>query len=327
MKVCAAILLGAIVFLIPWSEANAEVQLYLGREMERVNCSLATPAACAALPGRRVDDVGIWVGGRLDWRYVGISSPSEPQTAAYVGISSFVRSRVLRQSTAAQGEGGTKRSRSGSFRADLFYNTWEADGAEGTTIGMNPSIMFGDTVEFAIRLPLYMTELDGADLSMYHYGADVSLTINMSDYFAMGVHGAYTRDHVEEAEFSDDTGYMNGGPYASLLIPMGEASLTLGAAFEYGVPDDDVEDGDETKVLVGAASLGLPLGDSVGVNIYGMYYYHVDSDLSDYNFLDAGAELALMMGETWAVQIGARTVIGLDYLDSVEAYLGSEWAF
>ncbi|MDP6491442.1 MAG: hypothetical protein QGG69_06720, partial [Kiritimatiellia bacterium] len=62
-------------------------------------------------------------------------------------------------------------------------------------------------------------------------------------------------------------------------------------------------------------------------NIYGMYYYHTDSELSDYNFLDAGAELALMMGETWAVQIGGRAVLGLDHYDSVEAYLGSEWAF
>ena len=34
-----------------------------------------------------------------------------------------------------------------------------------------------------------------------------------------------------------------------------------------------------------------------------------------------------MMGETWGVQVGARTVIGLDHLDSIEAYLGSEWAF
>ncbi len=327
MKVCAAILLGAIVFLIPWSEANAEVQLYLGREMERVNCSLATPADCAALPGRRVDDVGIWAEGRLDWRYVGVSSPTEPQTAAAVGASSFIRSKVLRQSTTAQGEGGAARGRAGAFRADIFYNQWESDTAEGTMIGANPSIILGDEIEFAIRVPLYMTDIDGANVTVYHYGADVSLTMNMSDNFAIGIHGAYTRDHVEDADFSDDTGYLNAGPYASLVIPLGEASLTLGAAFEYGMPDDDVEDGDETKVVVGAANFGMPLSESMGVNIYGIYYYHTDSELSDYNFLDAGAELALTMGETWAVQIGGRAVLGLDHFDSIEAYLGSEWAF
>ncbi|MDP6631826.1 MAG: hypothetical protein QGH42_01595 [Kiritimatiellia bacterium] len=327
MKVCAAILLGAIVFLIPWSEANAEVQSYLGRDMERVSCSLATPAACVAAGGRRVDSVGIWASGRLDWRYVGVSSPTEPQTAAAVGVSSFIRSKVLRQSTTAHGEGGAGRGRDGAFRADIFYNSWEAETAEGTMIGANPSIIFGDDVEFAIRVPLYMTEFEGADLSLYHYGVDVSLTMNMSDNFSLGIHGAYTRDHLEEADFSDDTGTLNGGPYVSVLIPLGGGSLTLGAAFEYSVPDDDVEDGDETTVAVGAANFGMPLGESMGINIYGMYYYHTDSELSDYNFLDAGAELALMMGETWAVQIGGRAVLGLDHYDSVEAYLGSEWAF
>ncbi len=326
MRWCAVVLLGAIVFLLPWSEANAEVQLYLGREMERVSCSLATPADCATAGGRRLDDVGIWVDDILHWRYVGVSTPANPSQGSYVTLSSFVRGTILRQASTAAGS-GVRGGRAGAFRADLFYNQWEGEFTEGTTIGLNPSIMFGDTVEFAIRLPLHMTEMDGVDLSMYHYGADISMTINMSDYFAMGVHGSYTRDHVEDADFSDDMGYINGGPYASLLIPLGSASLTLGALYEYGMPEDDVEDGDETEVVVGAVNLGLPLGESVGVNVYGMYYYHIDSELSDYNFLDAGAELAMMMGETWGVQVGARAVVGLDHFDSVEAYLGSEWAF
>jgi hypothetical protein len=249
-----------------------------------------------------------------------------PSEGVGINVSSFVRGTVLRQSTAARGEEGTRVGRNGAFRADIYYNTFEAGPTEGTTIGLTPAIMFGDTVEFAVRLPLQMTEIDGVDQSLYHYGADVSLTINISDYFAIGAHGAYSRNQWEDGDSDDATGMINGGPYVSVVIPMGEASLTLGALYEYVTPEDS-EDGDDTTFIVGGANLGLPLGGSVGVNVYGMHYYHTDSDLSDFNFTDAGAELAMMLGETWAVQVGGRTVLGRDDIDSVEAYLGSEWAF
>lgn len=324
MKGCAVILLGALLFMVPWSEAQAETQIYNGREMERVGCSLTSPQECVTSGGRRVDDVGIWVDDELHWQYTDIDTPANPAVGPYITASSFVRGTVLRQAPAANV--AHRSGRNGAFRADMFYNTFEGEFTEGTTIGMNPSIVFGDTVEFAIRIPLHMTDIDGADLKRYHYGADASLTINMSDNFALGAHGSYTRDHIEDADFSDDAGYINGGPYASLLIPLGSARLTLGGLLEYGTPEDS-DNGNETTVAVGAANLGLPLGDSVGVNVYGMYWHHLDSDLSDYNFVDAGAELAMALGDTWAVQVGGRTVLGLDHLDSYEAYLGSEWAF
>jgi hypothetical protein len=249
-----------------------------------------------------------------------------PSQGAAVNVASFARNTVLRQSTGTSGDGGTRAGRNGAFRADVFYNTFELGSTEGTTIGLTPAVLFGDTVEFAIRLPLQMTDIDGLDDKIYHYGADLSLTINLTDSFAVGVHGAYSRDEVEDGDSDDACGYINGGPYVSVVIPVGDASLTVGALYEYGTPEDS-DDGEDTTVVVGGVNLGLPLGSSMGVIIYGMYYYHTDSDLSDFNFTDAGAELALMLGETWAIQVGGRTVLGLDNLDSVEAYLGSEWAF
>ncbi|NQU40183.1 MAG: hypothetical protein HQ523_09550 [Lentisphaerae bacterium] len=328
MKVHIRLWLGLALVVGLCAEATAEVQLYQGREMERVACTLASPEACVAGGGRRVDKVGVWNGSQLHWHDTGVATPADARSGVYIGVSRFMRSHVLRQMNPANQVGGTSDgAHTGAFRADVFYNTWDDAGlGKGTTIGANPTMIIGEDVELAIRVPLYVTDIDAFDLLLYHYGVDLSLAAHVSEQITLGVHGSYSRDHVEDADFSDDEGYLNGGPFASLLIPLGGASLSLGGLFEYGIPEES-EAGDETMLLVGAANLGLPLGDTMAANIFGMYYYHLDSALSDYNYIDAGGELALALGETWAVQLGGRIVIGLDYLDSMEIYAGSEWRF
>ncbi len=59
----------------------------------------------------------------------------------------------------------------------------------------------------------------------------------------------------------------------------------------------------------------------------GIYYYHTDSDLEDANYLDAGGDVVIAMGETWIVSVGAKATLGLDEFDSIEGYVGSEWHF
>jgi len=301
----------------------AETQYYNGREMQRVGCSLASPTSCAGAGGRRIDSVGIWIGDSLHWRYTDVTTPVEPRSSASISASKFIRSAVLQQSTPSAAAGSAHRS---AFRADAFYNQWEGEFSKGAVYGINPTLVFGDGLEVTIRVPLHMSEIDGSDTKVYHYGADITLQANASENFKLGVHAAYIRDQVEDGDVADATGYFNGGPYVSLRIPMGQPSLTVGCLYEYGMPEDG-EDGDETSVVVPAVNLGLPLSESVGVNVYGIYYYHTDSELSDYNYIDAGGDLVIAMGDTWIVSIGAKTIVGLDSLDSIEGYLGSEWRF
>jgi hypothetical protein len=323
MRKTAGVAVGLAAVLGLATVGTAETQMYNGREMQRVGCSLPTPSICVGAGGRRVDSVGIWIGDSLHWRYTDVTTPVDPRTSASISAAKFIRSSVLQQSAPATVAGSAHRS---AFRADVFYNQWEGEFTEGSVYGINPTLVFGDGLEVTIRVPLHMSELDGADTKVYHYGADLTLQANASDNFKFGAHAAYIRDQVEDDDVSDATGYISGGPYFSLRIPLGSPSLTVGCLYEYGMPEDG-EDGDETSVVVPAVNLGLPLSDSLGVNVYGIYYYHTDSELSDYNYLDVGGDLVIAMGDTWLVSVGAKTIVGLDSLDSIEGYLGSEWRF
>lgn len=317
-------MIGAMVVMAAATAAYGEVQDYNGRPMQRVGCTLANPYECAYAGGRRIDDVGIWIGDSLHWRYTDVTTPREPRLPAAMTASTVIRSTILQP--VAPNDDGSGRRHSGSFRADIFYNTWEGDYSEGVTYGLIPSIAFGDALECIVRLPLYASGNED-DILFYHFGADLTLQAHLSDYFKIGVHGAYTRDELKEDLGSDfATGYINGGPFVAAIIPLGDASLSLGALYEYGMPEDS-EDGDESSVLALAANLGLPLGQSLAVNLYGIHYLHTDTELSDYDFTDAGGDLVIALGETWAVSLGAKAVLGLEHLDSTEFYFGSEWCF
>jgi len=304
---------------------HAEVQDYYGRPMQRVGCSLSTPYDCASAGGRRVDSVGIWIGDELHWRYTDVTTPRDPRSTAVITASSVIRSTILQPVTPNDGRGG--RPATGRFRADIFYNTWEGEYTEGISYGLVPSIAFGNTLECILRVPLFASG-DESDILYYHYGADLTLQLHMSDYFKIGVHGAYTRDEPKEKDsgHSHGDGYINGGAFAAVVIPLGGARLSLGALYEYGVPED-AEDGDESTVVALAANLGVPLGRSLAVNLYGVHYLHTDSELSDYDFTDAGGDLVIALGETWTVSLGAKAVLGLDHIDSTEFFFGSEWVF
>lgn len=313
----------AMVVLATATVVVGEVQDYYGRPMQRVGCSLSSPYDCASAGGRRVDSVGIWIGDALHWRYTDVTTPRDPRSPAAITASTVIRSTIL-QPVSPNDDGRGKRA-PGRFRADLFYNTWEGEYSEGITYGLIPSIAFGDALECIVRIPFYASG-DESDILFYHFGADLTLQAHLSDYFKIGVHGAYTRDEPKELDSEFATGFINGGAFLATVIPLGEASLSLGALYEYGVPED-AEDGDESTVVALAANLGLPLGQSLAVNLYGIHYLHTDTELSDYDFTDAGGDLVVALGETWAISLGAKTVLGLDHLDSTEFYFGSEWRF
>lgn len=324
MKKC----LGAIVSMVVLVAATAvygEVQDYNGRPMQRVACSLSGPNECASAGGRRVDDVGIWIGDSLHWRYTDVTTPRDPRSPSAITASTVIRSTIL-QPVSPKDAGSGRRS-PGRFRADIFYNTWEGDFSEGVTYGLIPSIAFGNALECIVRLPLYASGNED-EILFYHLGADMTLQAHLSDYFKIGVHGAYTHDEPKEKDFghSHAEGYINGGAFAAAVIPLGNARLSLGALYEYGLPED-AEDGDESTVVGLAANLGLPFGQSLAANLYGIHYLHTDTELSDYDFTDAGADLVIALGETWAVSLGAKAVLGLDHLDSTEFYFGTEWCF
>ncbi len=253
-----------------------------------------------------------------------------PGSSSRIAGTRFIRNTVLQQGVLRDLQ-AIDSSRRSMFRADVFLNQWEdeAAGAEGSKYGINPALIFGDALEVTLLLPLHMSDIDGVEQKMYHYGADLTLQANVHENFKIGLHGTYVRDQWEEDDMGDATGYINAGGYASIFVPLGGASLALGCVYDYGQPEDEDENGEDDGIstLIPAVNLGIPLNSSLGVNLYGMYYYNLDRDLKDADYLDAGADLVVALGETWAISIGGKMAVGLDDLDSMEAYFGSEWRF
>lgn len=311
--------LGALVAL-------AEVNTYNGRLYERVGCALGTARECATAGGRVIDSEGIWLGGVLHWRDIGEgeASSSSPGSSTTIAVSKTIRETILPRWTPGPKDAALAGTR---LFADMFYNRWERGTTEGATLGANPTVIFGgQAMELTFRLPLHLTRLEGGAINMYHIGADVALRLLFGDYVALGAHGAFIYEWVDETEFDTGTYEVTGGPFVSLIIPLGAAQLGLACLYEYTLPQD-AEAGDQIQVVVPAANLGIRLSETLGINGYGIYYMHLEEALTDYNYYDVGGDLRLAMGETWTVSLGAKATLGLDSYSSMEAFLGSEWRF
>ena len=254
-----------------------------------------------------------------------------PSSSTGIALGSWIRNVVLTPATPADyGSQGYH----GKFRADVFYNMWEMEqegfigGArtvDGNVMGINPLIAYGDGLETVLMVPLH-TSGEGSEIDAYHFGADLTLLGNLGNVLKIGGHGNYIRTEFTSDSEEEGSGLINAGPFLSLHQSLGSASLSLGAVLNYIVPEDS-EESDNITVATGAAQIGVPLGSSLAANLYGMYHYNLDTDLEDWNHFDVSADLVVALGETWLMSIGARTIIGIDALDSTEVFLGSEWGF
>jgi hypothetical protein len=255
-------------------------------------------------------------------------SKSGPSSSSSITASHTLRNSIL--SPAAPGENPKERQKSlrtGSFRADIFYNAWEYDtegggeGVKGATVGINPTMTFGgESAEFGVTIPIHATIPKDGDAT-FNLGADASLRIWLGDYMSIGGHGSYMASMFDSGDGKiETTGSINGGPFVSLRIPLGEVGVvSVAGLYEILKPDE----GDAFKEIAVAANLGINLGDSAALNIYGIHHKNADPDIdSDYD--EVGSELQFGSG-TWSFNFGAKTTIGIDDFTSIEGYLGSQW--
>jgi hypothetical protein len=305
---------------------EGEAVSYNGHTYQNVGCAFSTPADCVAGGGRNFGAEGISLGGSLHWHDTAINSTSaDPKTGSAVSTRSFVQSTVLQPAVP-----GKERRKSGgmtsTFRADAFYNTWSFDVQEGQIYGLNPSIVFGDTMQVSLRVPLQVVKFEGSDVELRQYGLDAGLRVAMGDHFAVGGHGLFLQQSASESAI-EDTYEIAYGAFASLVIPMGESvSLSLGCMYEISEPKD-AEDWQKTEQFMPAVNLGIQFSDTLAANVYGIYHMNADSALSDNNYSDVGGDLRFLLGETWTVSVGGKMVVGVDDFDSTEFFVGSEWSF
>ena len=214
-----------------------------------------------------------------------------------------------------------KLGRVSSGAADVFYNTWEVGGSEGTTFGINPSLTFGETGEFTLTVPLHVISPDDVD-TIFAVGVDGAYKHQLSgtlDKFSLGLHAHGTGFFGSD----DSTSTFGGGPFLSYDYRINPKWIvSAGALLEFTSPDE----GDSITELVPGLNVGYSLSDNVALNTYLLHYKNLDSDAGDDAYTDIGADVRWVSG-TWSLSGGIKTMTGLDNVDSTEVYLGSEWAF
>jgi hypothetical protein len=254
--------------------------------------------------------------------------------ASGIGQTAFnaLRTIILPRATpgSADGDRTTRDTkRNGSMRADAFYTSWEIDGAskvEGSTFGLNPSIIFGsENVDFGVTVPLHVISPKEGD-NIYNAGVDAMLRIYLGENLSIGGHGMYLHEFGEDSDY-DKHYYLSGGPFIALMLPINDVfSLSLACMYEYVKPEDDCY-GDDVQLLIPAANAGFALSDEMAINVYAMYFKNLDSDVDDDYYIDVGGDLTLQLGSVWSLSVGGKTTMELEDYTSWEGYVGSEWLF
>ena len=205
--------------------------------------------------------------------------------------------------------------------ADAFYNKWEVGEVDGATIGLNPSITWGEDAELTLTAPLHLIMPDEGD-NIFSCGLDGAykrpLTGKMDECTA-GVH-AYGLGYFA----SDDTATaFGGGPFLAWNRRLNEQWLvSAGGLLEITKPDE----GDTVVEIVPAVNAGYNLSENVALNGFVIYYRNLDSDVADPDYTDIGLDVLWVRGG-WAFSGGFKTAVGLDNVDSTEFHLGSSWIF
>jgi|GEM_PF-1381461 hypothetical protein len=288
-----------------------------------------------------------------DWRYVGRTSETsttaagggQPAASSSIAVNQVIRKNILvtaqpaakprKQAPAAQPaaapEAETKPApfyeqmpgmgRLSSGSADMFYNKWEVGESDGSTIGFNPSITWGEEAELTLTAPLHLILPDEGD-NIFAVGLDGAYKRPLTgklDKFAAGVH-AYGMGYFGGDDTASNFG---GGPFLSWTYRIDPKWLaSAGGLLEITKPDE----GDTFVEIVPAVNLGYNVSDDLALNAYVIYYKNLDSDVDDDAYADLGLDVQWIKGG-WALAGGIKTSAGLDNVDSTEIHLGSSWIF
>lgn len=204
--------------------------------------------------------------------------------------------------------------------ADVFFNRWEIGDADGETVGLNPSITWGESMAFAVTIPFHV--ISGDDDTIFGVGLDGAFTCPFRgawDNFSAGFHvygmGFFGGDDPEST--------LGGGPFLSFNYQINPKwILSLGALVELTKPDGV----DLVTELVPGVNLGYSITDNIALNGFGIYHRDLDSDAEYNGYTDVGADLSLALG-SWSLSGGAKTSVGVSDFTSWEVYLGSGWVF
>lgn len=204
--------------------------------------------------------------------------------------------------------------------ADVFFNRWEIGDADGETVGLNPSITWGESMAFALTIPFHV--ISGDDDTIFGVGLDGAFTLPFRgawDNFSAGIHaygmGFFGGDDTEST--------CGGGPFLSFNYQINPKwILSLGVLVELTKPDGV----DLVTELVPGVNLGYNITENIALNGYGIYHKDLDSDAEYDGYTDVGGDLSLALG-SWSLSGGAKTSVGVSDFTSWEVYLGSGWVF
>jgi hypothetical protein len=202
----------------------------------------------------------------------------------------------------------------------VFFNRWEIGDVDGETVGLNPSITWGEDMSFALTLPFHV--ISGDDDTIFGVGLDGAFTCPFRgawDNFSAGFHvygmGFFGGDDTE-ANYG-------GGPFLSFHCQITPKwILSVGTLVELTKPDGV----DLVTELVPGVNLGYSITDNIALNGFGIYHKDLDSDAEYDGYTDVGGDLSVALG-SWSLSCGAKTSVGVSDFTSWEVYLGSEWIF
>ena len=223
-------------------------------------------------------------------------------------------------------QGGVSAPGFGRLYADVFHNSWEFGGAEGTTIGMNPAIAFGsDVFQATVTVPLALIEPDDAEDSLYSVGVDGAVRFFIAGgRVVVGAHVFFLMQTTEDNPFEDETttDFVGGGPFVAITIPISEIlTISAGAIFEVS----EIEDGVSIEEFVPGVNIGVQPAPNLAFNGYLVAHANLEDDVPDNFYFDIGGDVVLLLGESWAISVGLKTAQDLDDTDFTEIFFGSEW--
>ncbi len=220
-----------------------------------------------------------------------------------------------------------------SFGAALRYQNIDPKYAEDGDLYGGSLAMMWDTeaLTYGVMVPydnLDFNNLDANRIGVVGFGQfrqeiQQSLGMTYTGYLN------YNNTNVSVGSKDDDINNYGGGLAAALT--MDRESYVLGAslAYQYNTDDSNVRD-DEQHLLKTGLKTGLRFGEMTALSLYGIWtldFTDYDIDPEDDDYFEVGAELTASLSDTWGLTFGAKDLIGLDYINVQEVYLGSIWKF
>ncbi|GAB5561224.1 MAG: hypothetical protein SynsKO_28710 [Synoicihabitans sp.] len=234
------------------------------------------------------------------------------QSSIFEKVAPMIASREEEEES-----GGAAMAGKPMFGADVFYGVTDFDlFGEVKTYGANLSLAWGNETQFKTTLPVYHSDFGGSDATTY--GLDLNVRHRASESTVVGAHANYLSTDLAGGSSESST----LGVYGAYITRLkDETVLTLGALFDYATPDVG------SGALVGAvaANLGFVVGEHTSFNPYSIYFRNFETDA---DWIDVGAEFQVNISSTWAINVGAKTSLEQQGVDSnYQIYLGSAFQF